>query len=66
MRLYAEPWTIEGHRDWRWVRTLALWPTRTFDAGWVWPGQHYWRWQCSWGWGFWDDYPYRNKESIHD
>lgn len=59
--LVAEPWHDEEHRYWRWVPWFAWRPTRTFDAGWIWL-KFYWRWQSSWGWGFWDDYAYRTKE----
>lgn len=58
----AEPWAHEGMtRSWRWKRAFAFFPVRTFDAGWIWM-RLYWRWQCSWGWDFWDDYPYLTKE----
>jgi hypothetical protein len=53
-------WTNEAHRSWRWLRWFAWHPVKTFDAGWIWL-RPYWRWQCSWGWGFFDDYPYLIK-----
>ena len=57
----AEPWVEEGHRSWRWKPAFAFWPTKTLDEGWI-IFKPYWRWQQSWGWGFWDDFAYARKE----
>lgn len=57
----TSPWVDEGHRSWRWVPRRAWLPRRTFDDGWIWFGQAYWIWECMWGWGFHDRYPYVRK-----
>jgi len=62
--LFAEPWIETPHDSRRWVRWFAWRPVRTLDAGWI-IGRLYWRHQHSWGWGFWDDFPYLNKEGMN-
>lgn len=53
-------WNYEEWRAWRWRDSFAWLPVNTIDAGWVWfKGYH--RWQCIWGWGFFEDFPYLNK-----
>lgn len=55
------PWTKEDDRSWRWRPAFAFRPVKTFDRGWIWC-RPYSRWQCSWGWGFFDDYPYVDRK----
>ncbi len=56
-------WIEEGYRATRWVRWFAWRPIKTFDEGWIWLVP-YWRWQSVWGWGFFDDFPYRYKDGC--
>jgi hypothetical protein len=56
------PWIEEGYRSYRWLPAFAWRPIRTFDKGWIF-WKPYWRWQCSWGWGFFDDYPYLEQSA---
>jgi hypothetical protein len=51
------PWNEERDCSWRWLPAFAWHPVKTFDAGWIF-FKAYWRYQKSWGWGFFDDYPY--------
>lgn len=57
-------WVDEPHRSWRWTRRRAWYPRRMFDVGWIWL-RRYWLWECKWGWGFHDRYPYRFKSSYY-
>jgi hypothetical protein len=60
LRLRTSPWCEEGHRSTRWVLSFAFAPVFTYDRGYIWlRGYH--RWQCSSGWGFWDDFPYSER-----
>lgn len=56
------PYRHDTDRSWRWVRCYAILPVRTFDSGWIWL-RSYWRWQCHWGWSFFDNFPYAEKPS---
>jgi len=56
-------WTHEANRSWRWLQAYAWRPVWTFDAGWIWL-RPYWRWQCSWGWGFFYDYAYLDQTEF--
>lgn len=62
MIMKYESWNDEGHQSWRWCEAFALIPTKTFDKGYLWL-RKYWRYQCSSGWGFWDDFPYVDKSN---
>lgn len=53
-------WNHEDSRSWRLFKTFAWIPTKTMDQGWIWLKPH-WRWQCSSGWGFFDDWSYVKK-----
>lgn len=56
-------WHDEGNRSWRIRRRFAIIPRRTFDCGWRWLCCLYW-WECVWGWGFHDRWPYRHHDNI--
>lgn len=53
-------WTHEDHQSWRLFTAFAWLPTKTMDQGWIWL-KSYWRYQCSSGWGFFDDWAYIEK-----